>query len=858
VTNRRSGYEKLLSHRALYIAGVRHLALTDYEPPYLLLNQTPHSLFFYLAANKSLSEEVPREEPRPPIPEGFITTDDEYTVASSQCTEFEVEGAPAQEESKLERRWPDVNLHLRLPDSSWSLGLPLRPGRYKKTVARRLLASPSSVSFISAGPKAQDQSSMVLLDVRVYLWRGSLVVSVTERSRGADIIAASGEGRGAGFNPWDFYYWDVQLEAKSLSVCLLDEERTYTCVSNEGKLHTSGEELVSLSFQNVSTRVSLYPPRFLTQEVLSSALAMSMAASSLQIDNQQSQGEFPVVLSSSVSDNTQAFQVRARFEVPIGYSPTSPTALHSTDCQLIAIVLPTLVVNLEDAFLFRAADAALPIAEALFGNFGPADDDKKLQEGDEFAQARATANAAFWAALTEVAQPRVAIRRLCISPIDIRLTVHSSLAARVFVGVGQMPLLLSAVELNAVYCAANPLVREMLANYLADAVVRTPVLLGSLDLLGNPTFLVQSLGKGLHDLVELPRNALPQGPTAFVSALGGGFLSFLHHAGEGSLTSVSGFSNSLARNVEQLSPEDLFTLQRTVARAQPHTGIGGGIIRGVTTLGQSVAGGLIGVLSSPIQGASSGGTWGFFKGVSGGLVGMVTKPVSGVLDLVSQTSKGLAGAVRFSDIHARAAGGGRTRVHPPALQPLSNLELFFPRRKLCSMCARYGEALVTAFLAVAYPMTSGGGEQQEGATDEAGDEALVVRGPVSLVLITDRTVRIWVHDRPVFAVPFEELRYSSRSIKRAVIMPGAVLNALTAFARGPSPVAPEGAADEVEADTIEGDGDEEGREPFYVNKSSGHDVISLASIAQLDLREQLIVYKHGGKSALAAIASPSR
>jgi hypothetical protein len=860
VLNRRAGYENLLSHRALQIAGVRHLALTDYEPPCLLLNQTPHPLFFYLDAHKPVSEEMPKEESKAPEPKGPSSPDDEYAVASSQCTEFDVVGAPVPEEG-LERRFPNVSLHLRLPDSTWSLGLPLRPGRYKKTVARRLQASsssPPSLSFISAGPKASQnaQSPMILLDIRVYLWRGSLVLSVTERSGGVDIVVTSVGGRGAGANPWDFFYWDMQLEARSLSMCLLDEERTYTCAGGEGgQMQTSDEELVNVSFQNIHTRMSLSPPRFLTQEVLSSALQVSLAASSPQIDNQQAKGEFPVVLKSTAADiNAQALKLRARFEMPVAFSPTSPFALRSLDCQLIDAALPTLVVNLEDAFLFRVADVALPIVEALVGGPSSSATDAKYQAGDEYAQVRETANAAFWAALAVVAQPRVAIRRLSISPIDLRLTVRSSLAAQFFVGVGQMPVLLNAVELDAVCCAVDPLVRELLAKYLADAVVRTPMLLGSLDLLGNPTFLVQSLGKGLHDLVALPKNALPEGPTAFVRALGGGVISLLQHAGEGSLTSVSGFSNSLARNVDQLSPEDLFSFQREVARASPPSGVSGGILRGVTTLGQSVAGGLIGVLSSPYHGASHDGTWGFFKGVSGGLLGMVTKPVSGMLDLVSHTSKGLAGAVRLSDAHAGATGGAKTRARPPVLQPLSNLELFFTERKLRSMCARYGETLATALLAMSYPTTSGSAGSQDGAQE--GEEVLVVDGPVSLVLITNRCVRVWVRDRPTLVFPFEELQYSCRLIKQAVQVPGAVLDALAAFARGPSPVAPDAQdakGGEIDADTAEEDVDAEGRKRFRLRKVSGYDLISFGSVTQPDLRERLIVIKHAGKSALAAI-----
>ena len=85
-------------------------------------------------------------------------------------------------------------------------------------------------------------------------------------------------------------------------------------------------------------------------------------------------------------------------------------------------------------------------------------------------------------------------------------------------------------------CSASRLVQELLANYVTDAIVQSPVLLGSMDILGNPTFLVQSLSRGLHDLISMPNNALPQGPRAFVRAMGGGVLSLLQHIAQGKLS----------------------------------------------------------------------------------------------------------------------------------------------------------------------------------------------------------------------------------------------------------------------------------------------------------------------------------
>lgn len=70
--------------------------------------------------------------------------------------------------------------------------------------------------------------------------------------------------------------------------------------------------------------------------------------------------------------------------------------------------------------------------------------------------------------------------------------------------------------------------------------------------------------------------------------------------------------------------------------------VGAGVAAGIRSLGHGVVHGLTGVVTDPIAGASSSGAWGFLRGVGSGLTGVVARPLTGALDLVSQTSMGLA------------------------------------------------------------------------------------------------------------------------------------------------------------------------------------------------------------------------
>ena len=121
-------------------------------------------------------------------------------------------------------------------------------------------------------------------------------------------------------------------------------------------------------------------------------------------------------------------------------------------------------------------------------------------------------------------------------------------------------------------------------------VLRSPAIVGSLEILGNPTRLVRSITKvcacvyvcvcvcvrvsatlvstrsltqccfiqGVRDLFVLPSRALRarQGPKRVIQAALSGWGSLVHHLSEGALTSVSGLASSLSRNLDRLSLDE--------------------------------------------------------------------------------------------------------------------------------------------------------------------------------------------------------------------------------------------------------------------------------------------------------------
>ena len=103
----------------------------------------------------------------------------------------------------------------------------------------------------------------------------------------------------------------------------------------------------------------------------------------------------------------------------------------------------------------------------------------------------------------------------------------------VFLGLDRTSLAFAAVSLRRSLAPASSLVQEVASGYLVDALLRSPQLVGSLQLLGSPTLLVAALVRGVRDLILLPLEALPRGPSATCAACLLGLASCARHTSGG-------------------------------------------------------------------------------------------------------------------------------------------------------------------------------------------------------------------------------------------------------------------------------------------------------------------------------------
>ena len=192
---------------------------------------------------------------------------------------------------------------------------------------------------------------------------------------------------------------------------------------------------------------------------------------------------------------------------------------------------------------------------------------------------------------------------------------------------------------------ASVLLSALLQFYQTAALRQAYKLLGAFDFLGNPSELLSNLGTGLSDFFYEPAKGLVSSPQDFGRGVARGSLSLLKNTFGGLLSAASRITNSMGKAAAFLSMDDKFARQQQVRSQQQPASAAEGVIGGVQSLGMGVYHGVTGVVLDPLKGAQRGGVEGFLRGVGKGLAGVIAKPTAGLIDLTSQTLRGVGNSV---------------------------------------------------------------------------------------------------------------------------------------------------------------------------------------------------------------------
>ena len=103
------------------------------------------------------------------------------------------------------------------------------------------------------------------------------------------------------------------------------------------------------------------------------------------------------------------------------------------------------------------------------------------------------------------------------------------------------------------FVTSEQLLDQLMMNYARQAVMQFYKLLGSSDIIGNPTGLINKLGTGVYEFITEPTKGLLRGPDEFFGGVGKGVQSLLSNVVGGSFESMSKITGSLYTVVKNVS-----------------------------------------------------------------------------------------------------------------------------------------------------------------------------------------------------------------------------------------------------------------------------------------------------------------
>lgn len=251
--------------------------------------------------------------------------------------------------------------------------------------------------------------------------------------------------------------------------------------------------------------------------------------------------------------------------------------------------------------------------------------------------------------------------------LDLNLSHVGPQALPLVLDTRQSPLVLAPVRIGGALFDLQAAREGLVAHYTAEALLNAPQLLGSVSWLFNVTGLVQSLRSGLRDMVVHPLAQLTSeegSTTAFLAEVGGGTASLLRHLSSWSLTSLAGFSSTMARTLETLTDDPQAPGERKgrpTAAPPPRPSMLGSVRRSIlqaVTLPLSGALDLLGTASAVLaasaglDNAESGRTGGLQSGYAHDLLAVPRPVCDGYLFSIPACLMGVNGQAREAGAEA--------------------------------------------------------------------------------------------------------------------------------------------------------------------------------------------------------------
>lgn len=418
------------------------------------------------------------------------------------------------------------------------------------------------------------------------------------------------------------------------------------------------------------------------QKFLNKSIGLHISVIDLKIDNQQAISNIPVILSPYLNSKTSMEQDQTViFDIILERLP------ELDNINWMRFIIAPLEIKIDEAIISNLIEYVTHI-QKLFQTNGEnievlAVENPKSNVKDKLQCFSTDINAYFMLKLAEeglhsyrnkdlTIEKRIYIHKLLLGPLELCVTLDKnnvdpsrSKKTNFIKILADLGLALTSIESTELKFAGFKLsnllqprsqfINSLFNHYKSQGIRELYKIVGSVELLGNPFALINSLKAGVKEMFYDPAVALIETPNKFGESLLKGSVGLFRHTVHGLFKSVGTLTGGIGRFLTAITLDKKFQTKMRIFKAQRANNFGDKLKIGFKQVGYGFFKGITGLVTSPIEGIKTGGFPGLLKGIGKGIIGTVAKPTAGIVRTVSDAFSGIGNfakkknKVRYTD-----------------------------------------------------------------------------------------------------------------------------------------------------------------------------------------------------------------
>ncbi|ORY90221.1 hypothetical protein BCR35DRAFT_261800 [Leucosporidium creatinivorum] len=573
----------------------------------------------------------------------LLRNDSDYPITFSQAVSADLpEGTPAEAEKR--RKQYKVAAHTKLP-YAWDI-----PADNNKQLQIVVGGKERIINVLEIGAQipfrfpSGENTRVMSIDVRAEGPTQAITFSNYDEEdsvfklqrRGGDNLSRQdsiASSRDAGFEAVDVdvvttFSFGVSLEGVGISI-----------------VNKKMQELIYASFRGLTAKYS----------DSTTNVAYDVSCKWIQVDNQLFGGLYPILLYPSViPKDGKELEVHPSLQASVIILKDEAHGV--TYFKYASILLQEMTVEVDEDFLFALLDFA-----KFSGATGQEEPPSKLtDEPEEIPEPKGTSGAGdvyFEVLHLQPIQLDLSFMRTDRVNVDQKLNTRNPFfffinALTMALGnVNDAPVRLNALVIENVRLTLPVLQERLTLHYSNEFFGQLYRVLGSADFLGNPVGLFTNVSSGVADFFVQPYDSvMMNGNKDLGIGIARGAGSLAKKTVFGLSDSMAKFTGSIGKGLSAATLDQQYQSQRRMRqfRNKPKHALYG-VSAGATSFVTSIASGVEGLATKPLEGAEAGGAAGFLKGVGKGLVGVVTKPAVGLFDFANNITEGIRNTTTVFD-----------------------------------------------------------------------------------------------------------------------------------------------------------------------------------------------------------------